>query len=112
GMTELCSQYYDAGLRDRVLGRSDADSPGAGRRKVGPPWLRARAVDAETLEPLPEGVPGLLQHFDLANLGSVLAVQTEDIGTVSRDGVHLLGRVTDAPPRGCSIAMDDLLRAA
>ena len=107
GMTELCSQYYDTALRDVRFG-----APAEHRRKAGPPWLRTRAVDAETLQPVPAGTPGLLQHFDLANLGSVLAVQTEDIGTVDDDGVRLLGRVTDAQPRGCSIAMDELLQAA
>lgn len=106
GMTELCSQCYDAALRDRVVG-----TPGT-PRKAGPPWLRTRVVDAETLEPLPDGQRGILQHFDLANLGSVMAVQTEDIGVAVTGGFQLLGRITDAPPRGCSIAMDDLLRAA
>jgi hypothetical protein len=107
GMTELCSQHYDAQLRDRVLRRAVT-----GPRKLAPPWLRTRVVDAETLEPVPPGIPGLLQHFDLANLGSVLAVQTEDLGMAAHGGVQLLGRVLGAPPRGCSIAMDDLLAAA
>jgi hypothetical protein len=61
---------------------------------------------------VPTGEPGLLQHFDLANLHSVLAVQTEDIGTVDERGVLLLGRAAGAPPRGCSLATDELLRAA
>ena len=106
GMTELCSQYYDAALRTRAAGLA----PGA-RRKVAPPWLRARIVDPETLEPVPDGTPGLLQHLDLANLGSVLAVQTEDVGIAHPDGIEVLGRAGGAPPRGCSIAMDDLLAA-
>lgn len=106
GMTELCSQYYDAALRDRFLGRG-----GHARRKLGPPWLRTRVVDPETLAALPAGTPGLLQHFDLANLHSVLAVQTEDIGVELDGGIELLGRSAGAAPRGCSIAMDDLLRA-
>jgi hypothetical protein len=105
GMTELCSQYYDASLRDLVAGRRAAP------RKVAPPWLRTRVVDPETLAPLPAGSPGLLQHLDLANLGSVIAVQTEDMGIARGDGLQLLGRAGGAPPRGCSIAMDDLLAA-
>jgi len=107
GMTELCSQYYDAMLRDRVLCRARP----AGM-KLPPPWLKCRVVNPETLAPVPEGREGLLQHFDLANLDSVMAVQTEDVGRQSADGLRLLGRVLGAPPRGCSIAMDDLLRAA
>ncbi|NJD09877.1 MAG: AMP-binding protein [Gemmatimonadetes bacterium] len=107
GMTELCSQLYDAQLRDTVLGRASA-----GRRKLPAPWLRTRVVDPETLAPLPPGREGLLQHFDLANLGSVVAVQTEDVGVQIGGGFRLLGRVLGAAPRGCSIAVDDLLRAA
>jgi hypothetical protein len=107
GMTELCSQHYDARLRDHVLGRTSR-----ALRKVPPPWLRTRVTDPETLAPVPPGAEGLLQHFDLANLGSVLAVQTEDVGVEVEDGVRLIGRVLGAQPRGCSIAMDDLLRAA
>lgn len=105
GMTELLSQYYDATLRDAAAGRS------AHRRKVGPPWIRHRVVDPETLAPVPEGEVGILQHFDLANLDSVCAVQTEDTARKVDDGFVLLGRATGAPPRGCSIAMDLLMRA-
>ncbi len=106
GMTELLSQYYDAALRDLVL-----DGPGEPRRKIGPPWLRALVTDPETLEPLPEGATGILRHVDLANLDSVLAVQTEDLGTDVGDGFLLLGRAPGATPRGCSIAADLLLGA-
>jgi hypothetical protein len=62
--------------------------------------------------PLPPGGIGLLQHFDVANAGSVLAIQTEDLGVQVTDGFTLLGRATGAAPRGCSIAMDELLAAA
>lgn len=114
GMTELSSQLYDTCLRDattrspagQVSGPEEHRHP---RRKDGPPWLRTSVVDPDTLEPLPEGEVGLLRHLDLANLDSVLAVQTEDMGRAVPGGIQLLGRVTEAPPRGCSIAMDDLL---
>ena len=92
GMTELCSQYYDS---DGV--------------KRGPPWLRARVVDPENLQPLPFGETGILQHFDLANLDSVSAVQTEDLAYQHMEGFVLIGRAPGAAPRGCSIAMDMLL---
>ncbi len=107
GMTELLSQYYDAALRDAVTGGA-----GEPRRKLGPPWLRALVVDPETLEPLPAGESGLLRHVDLANLDSVAAVQTDDLGRALDGGFLLLGRVAGAVPRGCSIAADLLLRAA
>lgn len=106
GMTELCSQFYDSSLRDFVRGRT------APRRKIVPPWVRTRVVDPETLEPLPDGDVGILQHFDLANMNSVLAIQTEDLGVVVPGGFRLLGRSPGATPRGCSIAMDILLEAA
>jgi hypothetical protein len=39
-------------------------------------------------------------------------VQTEDVGVEVDDGFRLLGRAAGAVPRGCSIAMDELLAAA
>lgn len=107
GMTELGSQFYDTLLRDRVLART----PPARRSKRPAPWVRTRAVDPETLAVVPEGEVGILQHFDLANLYSVLAVQTEDLGRVHADGFEMLGRPLNAVPRGCSIALDILLEA-
>jgi hypothetical protein len=102
GMTEMLSQYYDRTLRDGGV------PAGMG----GPPWVRSVAVDPETLEPLPPGRRGLLRHLDLANLGSVAAIQTEDVGRVDEGGLILEGRVAGAQPRGCSIAMDLLLADA
>ncbi len=96
------------------------------RYKQGPPWARAVVVDPETLEPtgpsssLPaapsphrgggrrEGV-GLLRIYDLANLGSAMAIQTDDLGVYAGEGFEILGRASGAEARGCSIAMDELL---
>jgi hypothetical protein len=100
GMTEMTSQFYDSTLR----------SPGV-RRKIAPPWVRTRVVDPDTLSPLDSAGPGLLQHYDLGNLGSVIGVQTEDLGILVEDGFQVLGRAAGAQPRGCSIAMDELLSA-
>ncbi len=99
GMTEMTSQAYDSTLR----------LPGP-RRKVPPPWVRTRVVDPDTLRPRSAGT-GLLQHVDLGNLGSVIAIQTEDLGHAIEEGFAVLGRASGAQPRGCSIAMDDLLAA-
>lgn len=106
GMTEMCSQFYDNVLRERALGRSPEL-----RYKVIPPWVRTQVVDAETLEPLPDGAVGVLRHFDLANLDSVLAVQTDDLGIAGGGGFEILGRAAGAELRGCSIAMDQWLGA-
>jgi hypothetical protein len=104
GMTELCSQRYDSALDDRFHGRSLAP-----RRLVGPPWLRTRVLDPDTLAPVQAGGTGLLCHHDLANAGSVSVVLTEDLGrTVGDDGVEVLGRVAGAVPRGCGMLLADL----
>lgn len=97
GMTELLSQRYASGARPAPL--------------VGPPWLRTRVVDPISLEELPDGEVGLLSHFDIANLGSVCSVLTEDRGRMVNGGIEWLGRTPGAPPRGCSLATSELLEA-
>jgi hypothetical protein len=52
---------------------------------------------------------GVLAHLDLANLGSVAAVLTEDMGREFQGGFQLLGRSLGSEPRGCSLAMEDFL---
>ena len=105
GMTELLSQFYDgtAGARSAVPLALEA------RRHVPPPWVRTRVLDPNTLSSLPMGEAGLLCHYDLANAGSVMAILTEDLGVAVDDGFRVLGRVEGAEPRGCSLAMDDLM---
>jgi hypothetical protein len=99
GMTELGSQFYDSVLR----------LPGTPRRKLGPPWARVRLVDPLSGEDVPEGEPGMITIVDLANTGSVLAVQTADLGRRIADGFEVLGRAAGAEARGCSIAADEML---
>ena len=114
GMTELGSQGYQAVLR--VAFEKDARrrlrAPGADRLFVFPPWCRVRTVDPDSLEVLPLGERGLLCFWDLANVDSVLAVLTADEGVVEPVGVRLLGRAAGATPRGCSLAIDEILGAA
>ncbi len=95
GMTELTSQYYDA-------------SPPA-RHKAAPPWLRARVVGLEG-STLANGI-GALVHVDLANRSSCVAIQTEDLGVRTADGLVLVGRDRAASLRGCSLDAEEL-RAA
>jgi hypothetical protein len=52
-----------------------------------------------------DGETGLIRVFDLANVFSVLAIQTEDLGIRRGDGFELVGRATLAEPRGCSLMM-------
>lgn len=103
GMTELLSQFYEPVLRRRDDGQAGT------RLLVGPPWLTTRVLDPETLQAVPPGRPGLLCHFDLANLYSVAPVLTEDLGVLRDGGLQLLGRTPEAEPRGCSLTMEELL---
>ena len=69
-------------------------------------------LDPVSLVQVPEGEPGLLCHHDLANVGSVACLLTEDMGVAVADGFRLLGRIPGAEPRGCSLAIEELLNAA
>jgi len=102
GMTELCSQLYDA-----TAFNSDDDVAPGERVKIAPPWMRAAAVDPVSLKPVPANEVGLLRFFDLANVGSVSAILTEDFGIVNARGdcVRVLGRAGLAEPRGCALAI-------
>ena len=100
GMTELGSQFYDSTLRE----------PRAPRRKLAPPWTRVRLVDPLSGAPVGQGRPGAIAVCDLANTGSVCAIQTADLGSaIGDDGFEVLGREPGAEERGCSIALDELL---
>lgn len=102
GMTELLSQMYEPVLA----------APGAERVHGAPPWLGIQVLDPETLEPLPTGEAGLLCYLDLANVGSVSAVLTEDLGHLDDSGgLRLRGRAPGAEPRGCSLALEEMLEA-
>ena len=97
GMTELSSQAYTRGI---------------GRPHAAPPWLRAMVVDPETGNEALVGGSGVLRLFDLANVGSVLAIQTSDLAVRRKDGFELLGRDPAAVPRGCSRRADELLHGS
>jgi hypothetical protein len=103
GMTELLSQLYEPVL---------AEGSRSAGTYVPPPWLRVHALDPMTLDELPEGAEGVLAFFDLANVGSLCHVLTEDIGSVEEGRIRLMGRARGAEPRGCSLAMDEIMSAA
>lgn len=105
GMTEMASQFYDNVLHNRFC---QSNEP---RYKVGPPWTRTVVVDPETLTEVPQGKTGILRHFDLANCGSVMAIQTEDLGYLTGDGFEITGRASGAEARGCALALDEFLEA-
>ena len=84
GMSELSSQAYDSDGRFRF-----------------PPWVRVRTIDPETGLDAIEGEPGILRIHDLANVWSVAALETGDLGRRFGQTFELLGRAAEAEPRGC-----------
>jgi hypothetical protein len=87
GMSELSSQAYDRGDGEFVF----------------PPWARARIISPATGLDSGEGERGLIRVYDLANIWSVMAVQTEDFGMRNGPGFQLAGRAAQAEARGCSL---------
>lgn len=93
GMSELSSQAYARGTRGlhRV-------SPGA----------RVLVVDPATGREVRIGRQGLVRWIDLANVDSVLALQTLDLAERTPEGFRLIGRLPRTEPRGCSLSAEDL----
>jgi hypothetical protein len=100
GMTELSSQFYEQTLFE------PSALPGV---YAEPPWAAVIPVNPESLETMPDGEIGIAKIIDLMNVDSAVAVLTQDRVRRVRGGFELLGRMPGAPPRGCSIAIDELL---
>lgn len=97
-MTELSSQFYTNGI---------------GRSHRGPNWTRIRVIDPITENEVPNGTPGHLAIYDLANLHSVIAIQTQDIAIAHDEhSFTLIGRDPAALPRGCSRASDSTMQVS
>ena len=95
GMTELSSQFYSRGLSNSFQS---------------PAWVRTVIIDPLTGKEASTGKKGLLRHFDLANRGSVMAIQTEDLGRALRGGnFEFLGRSQGAELRGCSLSYEEFI---
>ena len=62
-----------------------------------------KSLAPETGREAGERETGLIRVFDLANVYSVMAIQTEDLGTRCGEGFTLAGRAASAEPRGCSL---------
>lgn len=99
GMTELGTQFYD----NKLVSSSPKNY------KTIPPWSRIQIIDPETGKEIQKNEAGLIRIYDLSNRGSVIAIQTEDIGIRVEDGFDILGRNPKATPRGCSIGIDEIL---
>ena len=127
GMSELSSQAYDTKLERRSPTRRDAVGVQALACSVGtlkheldraasetgapfglrqfhfPPWARVQITSPETGREVADGETGLIRVFDLANVFSVMAIQTEDLGVRRGGGFELTGRGQLTEPRGCSL---------
>jgi len=96
GMSELSSQAYDSEIHP--------PSPILHPRVFHfPPWARVQIISPETGREVAEGETGLIRVFDLTNIFSVAAIQTEDLGIRRGDGFELVGRAQLSEPRGCSL---------
>ncbi|MFX3625620.1 MAG: long-chain fatty acid--CoA ligase [Ectobacillus sp.] len=100
GMTELSTQFYDSG---------NEQVPSV---KSGPHWIRTRVINPLTGEEVLRGERGVIVHCDLANFNSVTSILTEDLGIETENGFLLLGRVQGTEAKGCSIAVEEFIRAS
>jgi len=107
GMSELSSQAYNsvAGGEWRLTGDKTGSRHAlpVTRHFRFPPWARTQVISPETGREVAEGETGLLRMFDLANVWSVMAIQTEDLAVRRGGGFELVGRTLLAEPRGCSL---------
>jgi hypothetical protein len=124
GMSELSSQLYEPSIRRHLLGLPPSL---ADRCLIPPPWCAVQVLDPDTLAPLPLGDEGLIAFLDLANWETAPALLTSDLGRLLPSphpddtppgwhglpdhscGLSLSGRAPLAPPKGCSLAIDQLL---
>lgn len=106
GMSELSSHFWSVWQFD------NEDNLKTGSWKFEewwevPPWVRVRIVNPYTMEEDPDGV---VAFYDLANVWSVCALLTDDLGAVrivdDRQWFRPLGRLQGADPKGCSIAAE------
>ncbi len=105
GMTELGTQFYDGSL---LVGRQTD-------QKTSPPWARVLVIDPSTGREAADNERGLIRVIDLANLWSMVCVQTEDLGISRASGTRsgflefeVLGRAAGAEVRGCSLNAESL----
>ena len=91
GMTEWSSQGY---------ARGDTGLHGF------PPWMRIVLRDPESGAEVAPGETGLVEAYDLANVGSVMAVGTRDLARWESGGLRILGRLAAGDARGCSLSYE------
>lgn len=103
GMTELSSQCYEQSFWRKHKGLSYS------QLMTAPHWMRTRIVNIENMEEKPLGEKGIIVHYDLANLNSVIGILTEDVGIQEKEGFQLLGRANGAEAKGCSLVVEQFI---
>jgi len=111
GMSELSSQAYDCTIApsrptpsiSRFTRHVSRITNHESRIFAFPAWARVQIISPETGREVADGETGLIRVFDLANVYSVMAIQTEDLGIRHGNGFALAGRAVLAEPRGCSL---------
>ena len=105
GMSELSSQAYDHAIGfDPISKTKNTKLKIQNSRSFRfPPCARGQIISPETGREVGEGETGLIRIIDLANVFSILAVQTEDLGIRLGNRFELVGRASLAEPRGCSL---------
>ncbi|WP_247747419.1 long-chain fatty acid--CoA ligase [Alkalihalobacillus sp. BA299] len=106
GMTELSSQFYDRNLYDYF------EQQQISTLKKAPHWVRTLVLDIERMEEKTKGEKGIIVHYDLANINSVMSILTEDVGIHEEGGFQLLGRAKGAEAKGCSLAVEQFLASS
>lgn len=101
GMSEMGSQFYDNIIVENC----------SRRKKIIPPWVESRVLHWDTFKDVEEEGEGILCHYDVTNLDSAFALQTEDIGIRLGSSFEILGRAKGAEERGCSLSMSEFLAA-
>lgn len=90
GCSERPSVIFDNVLRNNLLG---IDRP---RYKPNYPWTKILIVDPDQYpketDYLKEGERGLIKYYDLTDMGTVVAVQFNDIGELKCDGFEIYGK--------------------
>ncbi len=89
GEAETATNLFDDSLRRYAKGL-----PPRKRTRPVPPWSRVLAMHVDDLRPLPDGEVGLLAHWDLANVPTVMAVITDNLGYMTDNGTgcEMVGR--------------------
>lgn len=100
-MTELSSQSYTNAFSETI--------PWEEAVYQTPPWARVDLVDPKTMKVDNTLNRGLIRWFDLANVFSVSAILTSDIGSLTPKGFLLHGRASAAEIRGCSLSVEEIL---